>query len=28
LLIAWKIVAYYYALYGPGSDLDKALKGF
>jgi type IV pilus assembly protein PilC len=28
LLIAWKIISYYYAIYGPGSDLDKALKGF
>ena len=28
LLIAWKIVSFYYHLYGPGSDLDDALKGF
>jgi len=28
LLIAWRIVAFYYHLYGPGSDLDNALKGF
>jgi type IV pilus assembly protein PilC len=27
LLAAWKIIAYYYNLYGPGSDLDKALNG-
>jgi type II secretory pathway component PulF len=27
LLIAWKIIAYYYNYYGPGSDLDKALNG-
>ena len=27
LLIAWKIVAYYYVSTAPGSDLDKALKG-
>ena len=27
LLIAWKILAYYLNLYGPGSDLDKALNG-
>jgi len=28
LLIAWHIVSFYYHLYGPGSDLDDALKGF
>jgi type II secretory pathway component PulF len=28
LLIAWHIVSFYYHLYGPGSDLDEALKGF
>ena len=28
LLIAWQIIAYYYAIYGPGSDLEKALDGF
>jgi type II secretory pathway component PulF len=28
LLIAWRIVSFYYHLYGPGSDLDDALKGF
>ncbi len=28
LVIAWKIISFYYGLYGPGSDLDKALKGF
>jgi type II secretory pathway component PulF len=28
LVVAWHIVSFYYHLYGPGSDLDEALKGF
>ena len=27
LLVAWHIIYWYYHLYGPGSDLDKALNG-
>lgn len=28
LLIAWQIISSWYKIYGPGSDLDAALKGF
>ncbi|HWD17940.1 MAG TPA: type II secretion system F family protein [Verrucomicrobiae bacterium] len=28
LIIGWKIVSFYSGLYGPNSDLDKALQGF
>jgi type II secretory pathway component PulF len=28
LIVAYKIVSFYAGMYGPGSDLDKALKGF
>jgi len=28
LIVGWKIVSFYSGLYGAGSDLDKALKGF
>ena len=28
LIVAWKIISFYSGIYGPGSDLDKALKGF
>jgi len=28
LIIAWKIISFYQGMYGPGSDLDKAINGF
>jgi type II secretory pathway component PulF len=27
-LVAWKVISFYLGLYGPGSELDKAIRGF